>query len=299
MLFALRKLCQPRVLKRVFLERLTEPIHLNCIAVMVFLFGSLRSKVLYDLVIRPYHAYCILKCADEAKRLGVGTVSLIEFGVASGAGLMYIIEIAGRVSKETGVAFRIYGFDTGRGMPPAQDYRDHPELYQEGDFPMNSETLKGHLPQNAELILGEIRESVEGFLDRLSVEAPIGFVSLDVDYYHSATDALRIFQDADPRKYLPLTLVYLDDITLEPHNSNCGEYLAVAEHNREFEMRPIEHHRFLENSRIFRRPIWLKQVYFMHSLDHPTRQTVVTSSKKRTMFNPYLNYQGNAENFEA
>jgi hypothetical protein len=229
----------------------------------------------------------------------VEAVTLVEFGVASGSGLMNIVEISNKVSRITGVKFKVVGFDTGTGMPPARDYRDHPELYQEGDFPMNHEALRAHLPPNAELILGDIKDSVGDFLDRLTADAPIGFVSIDVDYYHSAKDALRIFQGDDPSKYLPITMVYLDDITLEPNNSRCGEQLAVEEHNRDYSLRPIEYHRFLENGRIFRRPVWIKQIFFMHTLDHSTRQTVARSGKTRSIRNPYLNFEGNRENFEA
>src|SRR6516225_7599284 len=48
-------------------------------------------------------------------RVGIKTVSLVEFGVASGAGLTNIVEIAKKVTRCTGVEFTIYGFDTGQG----------------------------------------------------------------------------------------------------------------------------------------------------------------------------------------
>ena len=30
-----------------------------------------------------------------------------------------------------------YGLDTGEGMPPPRDHRDHPELYGQGWYPMD------------------------------------------------------------------------------------------------------------------------------------------------------------------
>jgi hypothetical protein len=149
------------------------------------------------------------------------------------------------------------------------------------------------------LIIGDVKDSVTGFLENLSSDAPIGFVAIDVDYYHSAKEALKIFEAAEPTKYLPLTIVYLDDIGLEEHNSRCGERLAVREHNEAHEYRPIEFHPFLENSRVFRRPAWIKQIAFMHTLDHPIRSEVRTTGRKRVMRNPYLSYKGNRENFKA
>src|SRR5262245_1610479 len=116
----LKKLSHRYIWDRIFYERLTEPIHLNILAAFVWAFGSYRSKIHYDLIIRSNNAYGILKAADEAKRLGIKTVSLVEFGVAAGAGLMNMAKIASRVTRETDISFKIYGFDTGKGMPVAR-----------------------------------------------------------------------------------------------------------------------------------------------------------------------------------
>ncbi|MBV8528590.1 MAG: hypothetical protein JOZ75_09765, partial [Candidatus Dormibacteraeota bacterium] len=48
-----RKISLARVRRRVFLERLTEPVHLNAIAAAVWAFGSYRDKIAFDLVLRP------------------------------------------------------------------------------------------------------------------------------------------------------------------------------------------------------------------------------------------------------
>jgi len=128
--------------KRIFYERLTEPFHLNLISFFVWLFGSYRMKSDYDLILRSQHAYALFKAADLAKSEKKESVTVIEFGVATGAGLFNIQEIAKNVTKDTGIKFDIYGFDSGEGMPPPVSYKDHPELYQEGDFPMDFEKLQ-------------------------------------------------------------------------------------------------------------------------------------------------------------
>ena len=74
---------------------------------------------------------------------------------------------------------------------------------------------------------------------------------IDVDYYSSTVDALKIF-DGPPDLYLPITIVYLDDIQLAHHNPFAGELLAVAEFNAQTSLRKICRHDFLENTRIFR-----------------------------------------------
>ncbi len=155
--------------------------------------------------------------------------------------------------------------------------------------------MKKHLPANAQLVIGEVDKTVPGFISRLSPEEPIGYVAFDVDYYYSMCYALKILQDANPEKYLPITLTYLDDIALEPHNSYCGELLAVKEFNAENPLRKIEHHAFFENSRIFRNAMWLKQIFFFHVLDHPSRSRIKLVADKRSMFNPYLDFKGNRD----
>ncbi len=283
----LKKLSEPYIWERLFYERFTEPLHLNLMSLGVMAFGSFRRKVKWDLVVRQHNAYSILKAADAAKGLGLKTVSLIEFGVATGSGLMNMAEIARQVTETTGVEIKIYGFDTGKGMPPARDYRDHPDMYAQGDFAMDVERLRAKLPSNVYLQLGEINETVDAFLQKLPATEPIGYVVIDVDYYYSAVDALRIFSGR-PEQYLPLTLTYLDDIWCERHNSACGERLAVAEWNSAHPLRLIERHPFLEQGRIFRRARWLGQVFYCHVLDHPERSTVQKAGEKRVLENVYL-----------
>jgi hypothetical protein len=294
MKFLLRKLMDPRVWGRIARERLTEPLHLNVASLFVMAFGSFRSKVLFDLVLRPHNAYSLLKAADQAKSLGIQTVSVLEFGVATGAGLMNLAEVAKKVTEATGVKFKIYGFDTGKGMPPALDYRDHPEMYQQGDYVMNAEALRAALPENVQLIIGDVAETTKDFAANLPITEPVGYVILDVDYYSSSVSALNALKGERPEAYLPMTRVYMDDIFSEEHNPWCGELAAVEEFNQEQKMRKICFNPFIEVDRLFKKASWLKHVWCMHTLDHPHRSEVRVTAEKRSLFNPYLNFEGNA-----
>ena len=144
-----RKLLAPYIWKRIFHERLTEPLHLNCLSLGVAAFGTFRRKVDFDLVIRPHNAYSLLKAADIAKHAGLSEITALEFGVATGAGLMNMARIAGKVESETGVRIKLVGFDTGTGMPPPLDYRDHPENYKAGDFPMDFDSFAPPSPNTS------------------------------------------------------------------------------------------------------------------------------------------------------
>ena len=73
----------PGNLRKLFVERLTEPIHLNLLSLFVALFGSHRAKVDFDLIVRQQYAFPILFAADSARKHGLGAVTIIELGVGS------------------------------------------------------------------------------------------------------------------------------------------------------------------------------------------------------------------------
>jgi hypothetical protein len=135
-------------------------LHLNLPSLFVALSGNLRHKIDFDLVLRKQHAFAMLNLTDHAKSLGYKKATVIELGVASGAGLLNLQHLARRITKLTGIGFAIFGFDTGAGMPPPQSYKDHPELSLAGDFPMNFEALSKHLDANAKLVIGPLSEMI-------------------------------------------------------------------------------------------------------------------------------------------
>jgi hypothetical protein len=297
MSFLLKRLSQKNSWNKVFMQRLTEPFHLNLIALFVFVFGSFRKKVAYDLVIRPQHAFGLLNAADQAKLRGFSEVTVVEFGVANGAGLMNLIAVAEQVTKTTGVTIHIYGFDTGEGMPEPIDYRDHPEYYNTGDFPMNKALLEEKIKGKATIIYGPIKEKIAEFISTISEKAPIGFIAIDVDYYSSTKDVLELFK-AKARSFLPLTYVYMDDIFMPHHNEKCGELLAVSEFNADQSLRQLSYHRFFENQRIFKNANWVKQLYYFHVLDHPYRSELKRDRNAYVLDNPYLTFEGNKKQFD-
>jgi hypothetical protein len=76
----------------------------------------------------------VLQGASLAKILGLPRVSVFEFGVAGGAGLVNLERIAELVEQKTGVGIDIYGFDTGKGLPKPKDHRDVPYMWEEATF---------------------------------------------------------------------------------------------------------------------------------------------------------------------
>lgn len=195
--------------------------------------------------------------------------------------------IAQKVSALTGVDVQVFGFDTGKGMPAPRDYRDHPDLYQEGDFPGDVDALRRILPRNGHLVLGELASTVPQFLQQhASEKCPIGYVELDVDYYSSTVEAFKLFE-GNPRFYLPTPAIYVDDIHFAVHNPYAGELLAINDFNAQHEFRKICFYDFLECSRIFRRAEWIKHIYLLQVMDHPSRKSPAKRDRAH-LDNPYI-----------
>jgi hypothetical protein len=291
--YVLRRLMTRKrlLLRKVFVERLTEPIHLNLLSLFVAIFGSYRTKVDFDLIVRQQNAFPIMFAADSARKHDLKAITIIELGVAGGAGLFNMCSIAERTRRATGVECRVVGFDSGKGMPPAIDYRDLPEHFQEGDFPMDIELLRRSLPQNAQLVIGDLEDTIAGFIEGVSPDAPIGYVSVDVDYYSSTVKALQILT-AEPNRYLPIVPVYLDDIGVQGSNPWTGELLAVNEFNRDHELRKIAPFTLLRSRRIFKQPQWIDHMFAAHIHDHPLRSPMAVPRKRAVNPNEYIGWKG-------
>ena len=113
-------------------------------------------------ILRPNYAWGVLQAAHLAKALGMKQVSVIEFGVAGGNGLVALDQIAEKVEAILDVNIHVYGFDTGVGLPKPTDYRDLPSLWVEGAFPMDVGRLKKRLTR-AELVLVRSKKPSQDF----------------------------------------------------------------------------------------------------------------------------------------
>ncbi len=253
-------------------RRFNQPLHMLAFAAWVRVFGTARARERLGLLSpRPAYAYGMFRAADHARAFGYPGVTVVEFGVATGAGLMAMVDLAEVIGRETGVRFRVVGFDAAGGLPPPRGFKDHPELWSAGDFAMvNREELERRLAGRAELILGDIADTVDGFARSISSDAPLGFVALDVDYYSSASAALRAF-DGPPESCLPAVSLYLDDVAMFVANRWCGELAAVEEFNERHERRKIDRDRSLPGRRPYKSVGWYDRMYVLHVLDHPQR----------------------------
>jgi hypothetical protein len=234
--------------------------------------GDFRAREQYGLVARANYLYGMLRAADVAKYCGKQSVTVIEFGVASGAGLLNMIHLTPMIEKETGIKLRIVGFDTGHGLPSIRGYKDHPELWRTGDFATEDrDALIRRLDGRAEVIWGDIADTIEPFTNSINPSAPLGFISVDLDIYSATTAALRCLT-GQPEKYNPGISMYFDDVSFFFANEWAGELAAISEFNEEHELRKIGPDRSLPGRRPVLSASWYSKMYVCHVLDHEVRE---------------------------
>jgi hypothetical protein len=215
---------------------------------------------------RPNYAWGVLQGASLAKNLSIPRVSVVEFGVAGGSGLAALEQVSTAVESIMGVNIDVYGFDAGTGLPAPVDYRDLPNLFSKGDFPMGVEKLR-HRLRNAQILLGPVKDTVSQFV--ASRPAPVAFVAFDLDLYSSTERALTLF-DAPSPVLLPRIHCYFDDIMGYTHNDFAGERLAIAEFNSMRQARKVSPiyglRHFVSAEHAFDR--WVESFYIAHIFDH-------------------------------
>lgn len=78
---------------------------------------SVHSRAKWDAVDRAAYLFGILSATQQPIKEGMSAISVIEFGVAGGNGLLALQEFAVQVEKSTGVEIFVYGFDTAARLP--------------------------------------------------------------------------------------------------------------------------------------------------------------------------------------
>lgn len=236
---------------------------------------SLSSKVLWEAAERPQYALGVLFAARLAKELKIPEIIAIEFGVASGEGLLALAVMSAQAEEETGTRILVYGFDSGIGLPPSSDPRDHPDKWRAGDYPLDPH-VRYRLNRNTRLILGDVADTVPKFV--AAQTAPVGFAAMDLDLYSSTRAALELFTLPNAQM-LPKTALYFDDIVQHFNHSFAGELLAIDEFNLETAAVKIDRWRGIQEFTAFSDSLWASQMYIAHQL-------AVTPTSRRELAMP-------------
>jgi len=193
--------------------------------------GSYEYRVKIGALERPHNAYCVYTASVLAKKLGFQRISVLEFGVAGGNGLLNLEYHTQKISKLLSIDIDIYGFDSGCGLPKPSDYKDIPYVWKKGFYKMDVPKLKSRL-KKSKLVLGDLKNTSKDFFEKYN-PAPIGTIIYDLDFYSSTVAAMNML-GAGEKYYLPRVFCFFDDISgsnTELYNEYTGERLSINEFN--------------------------------------------------------------------
>jgi hypothetical protein len=263
-------------------ELLLDPYPLRKVTLRVMQrvgLGSYRFRIDHGIEVRPHYGYCLYQGALLAKKLGLKQISVLEFGVAGGEGLLALEYHARLIERELEIGIEIYGFDTGKGLPSPLDFRDLPYHWKEGFFAMESDKLRTRL-NKAKLVIGDIAETSLDFFKTYE-PPPIAAIIHDLDFYSSTAAALKMFE-APEKYFLPRVFCYFDDTIgseTELYNDYTGERLAIAEFNCAHQTRKLATaYHFLAHPV---RETWHHQIFIYHDFQHSRYNDFVSLGKEQ------------------
>ena len=255
-----------------------DPARLARRILLKFNLGSFETRLKYDAFLYPNYAYGTYQAALQAKQLGLKSISVIEFGVAGGRGLLNLENISMEVGNLTGINIDVYGFDTSMGMPESSDYRDLPYIWQKGFFKMDFEILKKKL-KKSKLIIGDVKDTINNFTKEYN-PSPVGFISFDMDYYSSTMNSFLLFEN-EYKYFLPRVFCHFDDCIgddWEIHSEFSGELLAINEFNFNNKSKKISLINGLKHKRFNPMP-WNDEHYVLHLFEHPLYNQHILKTK--------------------
>ena len=271
-----------KFIRNILKEILLEPFLLRRLTIKIIKYlnlGRYDARLHYSATKRPQYGYCVYQAASLAKKLGYKKISVLEFGVAGGRGLLILEEHAHEISKLFDIDIEIYGFDSGNGLPAPTNYKDIPYIWKKGFFKMDYDKLVNKLNQ-AKLIIGEINDTIESFFTEYN-PAPVGAIIHDFDYYSSTSVALKMFNHQD-KYFLPRICCYFDDTignSTSLFNDYTGERLAINEFNiNEANIKITKPYYFINYTHT---EDWHHQIWIIHLFIHRDYNTYISFENKQ------------------
>jgi hypothetical protein len=248
-------------------------------AIQAFSLFSYEDRLRICAIERPHYGHCLYEAAKLAARLEYPRISVIEFGCGGGNGLLNAEMHISELERLFPVKFELYGFDSGQGLPPPEDYRDFSHYFKSGNFKMDAQHLRSRL-NRAKLIIGNVKETCSSFFAEHKA-SPIGCIFHDLDFYSSTKDAFTLFE-ADSSHFLPRVFMYFDDIIGDNTwlvNEFAGELLAIDEFNRDHRLQKIAVNRAMQH--MYSDQLWSHQIYAYHDFQHPEYNKFVADKEVR------------------
>ena len=234
--------------------------------------GKLKSSRTAHFAQTEAMAHGLLMATETAKQYGHKSIAVAEFGVFDGRGLRLMASMAQRLSKQSGVEIKVYGFDTGTGLPAPKDWRDLPHIMGEGGYAMSGvDALRLELKGKAELVINDIGK-IGKLSNVLDPTVPLGFAAVDVDLHSSTLATFELLATAEKMALLPMVNLYIrNSFTRQYYTRFVAGLLAVDDFNRNSETKKIDIDRSISHWYGTVEP-WHASMYVMHTLDYQSKK---------------------------
>ena len=229
---------------------------------------------------RPHYETILLESVLEAKKIGYKKVSVLELGVAGGNGIIALEKYKKKIEKYTNVEIKIYGFDTGEGLPETKNNFDLPFIWSGGNYKINKEKLNEKI--KSKIFFGDIKYTFEEFI-KTNPDLIIS-IFFDLDYYSSTKNFLNQIPKFK-NFFCPRVYCYFDDIFDTNHhiNEHNGELLAINEFNiQNSEIKIGKSH---EHSSDFKFPLGRENLFILHNFNQKNYSKLIFPQKSHLGIN--------------
>ena len=209
---------------------------------------------------KPHYESILYEACLEAKKLGINQVSVIELGVAGGAGIVSLEKYKKKIEKVLDINIKIYGFDMGSGLPKIEADEDLPFLWRKGLYNIDKAALEKKV--NSKIFYGDVKNTVDDFI-KIN-KNNICCIFFDLDLYTSTINFLNQIPKIKDH-LLPRVLCYFDDVYVFENyiNQFNGVFKAIDEFNKNFSEFKLGYS--VDHFKNFKFPLARTSIYTLHS----------------------------------
>ena len=221
---------------------------------------------------KPHYESILYEACLEAKKLGIHQVSVIELGVAGGAGIVSLEKYKKKIEKVLDINIKIYGFDMGSGLPKIEADEDLPFLWRKGLYNIDKAALEKKV--NSKIFYGDVKNTVDDFV-KIN-KNNICCIFFDLDLYTSTINFLNQIPKIKDH-LLPRVLCYFDDVYVFENyiNQFNGVFKAIDEFNKNFSEFKLGYS--VDHFKSFKFPLARTSIYTLHSFKNPLYKKYIST----------------------
>ena len=208
---------------------------------------------------KPHYESILYEGCLEAKKLGINQVSVIELGVAGGAGIISLEKYKKKIERVLDINIDVYGFDTGSGLPKIEVDEDLPFFWRKGLYKIDKVALDKKI--NSKIFYGDVKNTVDDFI-KIN-KNNICCIFFDLDLYTSTINFLNQIPKIKDH-LLPRVLCYFDDVYVFENyiNQFNGVFKAIDEFNTNFSEFKLGYS--VDHFKNFKFPLAKTSIYTLH-----------------------------------